>query len=355
MFDKVLVANRGEIAIRVARALRELGLGSVAVYSEADRGALHVDYADESYFIGPAAPAESYLKIETLLETAKRSGAGAVHPGYGFLAENAAFARAVEEAGLVWIGPPPAAIELMGSKTAARTAMQEAGVPIIPGTTDPVGSVHELLVLGEQIGYPLLIKAAAGGGGKGMEVVERPEEAQRAFETAQRQGQSYFANPDVYVEKLILDPRHVEVQVLADTHGNVIHLGERDCTIQRRHQKLVEETPSPAVDDELRARIGAIGVEAARAAGYRSAGTIEGLLTSDGSYYFMEMNTRIQVEHTITEEVTGVDLVREQVLIAAGEPLSLRQDQVELRGHAIECRINAEDPSKGFLPAPGRL
>src|SRR3954463_2706414 len=352
MFEKVLVANRGEIAIRVARALRELGLASVAVYSEADRGALHVDYADESYFIGPAPPAESYLKIETLIETALRSGAGAVHPGYGFLAENAAFARAVEEAGLVWIGPPPAAIELMGSKTAARTAMQEAGGPIIPGPADPVRSVDELLGLGEEIGYPLLIKAAAGGGGKGMEEVHSPEQAERAFETAQRQGQSYFANPDVYVEKLIVDPRHVEVQVLADAHGNVIHLGERDCTIQRRHQKLIEETPSPAVDDALRARIGEIGVNAARACGYRSAGTIEGLLTRDGEYFFMEMNTRIQVEHTVTEEVTGVDLVREQIRIALGEPISVTQEQVVLRGHAIECRINAEDVTKGFLPAP---
>jgi acetyl-CoA/propionyl-CoA/long-chain acyl-CoA carboxylase, biotin carboxylase, biotin carboxyl carrier protein len=351
-FDKVLVANRGEIAIRVARALRELGLGSVAVYSEADRNALHVAYADESYFIGPAAPAESYLKIETLIETALRAGAGAVHPGYGFLAENAVFARAVEEAGLRWIGPPPAAIELMGSKTAARTAMQEAGVPIIPGTTDPVRSVDELHALGNEIGYPLLIKAAAGGGGKGMEEVHSPADAQRAFETAQRQGQSYFANPDVYVEKLIVDPRHVEVQVLADNHGNVIHLGERDCTIQRRHQKLIEETPSPAVDDALRARIGEIGVNAARACGYRSAGTVEGLLTRDGEYFFMEMNTRIQVEHTVTEEVTGVDLVREQIHIALGEPLSVTQEQVQLRGHAIECRINAEDVTKGFLPAP---
>ncbi len=352
MFDKVLVANRGEIAIRVFRALRELGLGSVAVYSEADAGALHTAYADEAFLIGPTAPAESYLAVDRLLDAAARSGAGAVHPGYGFLAENAGFARAVEEAGLVWIGPPPAAIELMGNKTAARTAMQAAGVPIIPGTTDPVRSVDELHALGEEIGYPLLIKAAAGGGGKGMEVVERPADARRAFETAQRQGQSYFANPDVYVEKLILDPRHVEVQVLADAHGNVIHLGERDCTIQRRHQKLVEETPSPAVDETLRARIGQIGVDAARACGYRSAGTIEGLLTADGDYFFMEMNTRIQVEHTVTEEVTGVDLVREQVRIALGEPLSITQDAVLLRGHAIECRINAEDVAAGFLPAP---
>jgi acetyl-CoA/propionyl-CoA carboxylase biotin carboxyl carrier protein len=353
VFDKVLVANRGEIAVRIMRTLRELGVGAVAVYSEADRGALHVAFADEAFLIGPPPAAESYLRGEVLIETAQRVGAQAIHPGYGFLAENAAFAWAVEEAGLVWIGPPPAAIELMGSKTEARTAMQAAGVPIIPGTTDPVESVEELLGLGESIGYPLLLKAAAGGGGKGMEVVEGPDGAERAFETARRQGESYFANPAVYVEKLILDPRHVEVQVLADAHGNAIHLGERDCTIQRRHQKLVEETPSPAVDEALRERIGRIGVEAARACGYRSAGTVEGLLTADGDYFFMEMNTRIQVEHTVTELVTGLDLVREQVLIALGEPLSLAQEDVVLNGHAIECRINAEDASRGFLPSPG--
>ena len=278
-----------------------------------------------------------------------------MHPGYGFLAENAGFARAVEEAGLVWIGPPPEAIELMGHKTAARTRMREAGVPIIPGTTDPVASAAEIVALGEEIGYPLIVKAAAGGGGKGMKIVGSPEEAERAFESASREGQSYFADAAVYVERYLEDPRHVEVQVLADAHGNVIHLGERDCTIQRRHQKLIEETPSPAVDEELRERIGKIAVDAARAAGYRSAGTIEGLLAPDGSYYFMEMNTRIQVEHTVTEEVTGLDLVREQILIAAGEPLSVRQEDVVLRGHAIECRINAEDVSRGFLPAPGRI
>jgi acetyl-CoA/propionyl-CoA carboxylase biotin carboxyl carrier protein len=352
MFEKVLVANRGEIAIRVFRTLRELGIGAVGVYSEGDRGALHVAYADEAFLLGPTPAAESYLNVERILDAAQRAGAQAIHPGYGFLAENAGFARAVEEAGLVWIGPPPAAIELMGSKTAARTAMRNAGVPIIPGTTDPVGSVEELLALGEEIGYPLLIKAAAGGGGKGMEEVHSPDQAERAFETAQRQGQSYFANPDVYVEKLIVDPRHVEVQVLADAHGNVIHLGERDCTIQRRHQKLIEETPSPAVSPELRERIGSIGVEAARACGYRSAGTIEGLLTRDGEYFFMEMNTRIQVEHTVTELVTGLDLVCEQIRVALGEPLTLRQEDVRLFGHAIECRINAEDASQGFLPAP---
>ncbi|HEY5694628.1 MAG TPA: acetyl-CoA carboxylase biotin carboxylase subunit [Gaiellaceae bacterium] len=355
MFDKVLVANRGEIAIRIFRTLRELGVGAVGVYSEGDRAALHVAYADEAFLLGPTPASESYLAIERILEAAQRAGAQAVHPGYGFLAENAAFAHAVEDAGLVWIGPPPAAIELMGNKTAARTAMREAGVPIIPGTTDPVGSVDDLLALGEEIGYPLLIKAAAGGGGKGMEIVEAPADAEQAFERARRQGQSYFANPDVYVEKLIVDPRHVEVQVLADAHGNVVHLGERDCTIQRRHQKLVEETPSPAVDAALRERIGAIGVEAARACGYRSAGTVEGLLTRDGDYFFMEMNTRIQVEHTVTEMVTGLDLVREQILVALGEPLSVRQEDVELRGHAIECRINAEDAARGFLPAPAAV
>jgi acetyl-CoA/propionyl-CoA carboxylase biotin carboxyl carrier protein len=352
MFDKVLVANRGEIAIRVFRTLRELGIGAVGVYSEGDRDALHVAYADEAFLLGPTPAAESYLAVDRILDSAQRAGAQAVHPGYGFLAENATFARSVEEAGLVWIGPPPAAIELMGNKPAARTAMRAAGVPIIPGTTEPVGSVEELLALGEEIGYPLLIKAAAGGGGKGMEEVDAPGNAEEAFERARRQGQSYFANPDVYVEKLIADPRHVEVQVLADAHGNVIHLGERDCTIQRRHQKLIEETPSPAVDEALRARIGEIGVDAARACGYRSAGTVEGLLTRDGEYFFMEMNTRIQVEHTVTEMVTGLDLVREQILVALGEPLSVRQEEVELRGHAIECRINAEDAARGFLPAP---
>jgi acetyl-CoA/propionyl-CoA carboxylase biotin carboxyl carrier protein len=352
-FDKVLVANRGEIAVRICRTLRELGMSSAAVYSEADRGSLHVAYADEAFLIGPARAAESYLRIDRLVETARRAGAGAVHPGYGFLAESAAFARAVEDAGLVWIGPPPAAIELMGEKTQARRAMAAAGVPIVPGTTEPLTSLNELLAAGESIGYPLLIKAAAGGGGKGMEIVEDPSGAERALEAARRQGRSYFGNDAVYVERLLIDPRHVEVQVLADAHGSVIHLGERDCTIQRRHQKLVEETPSPAVDCGLRARLGEIGVSAARAAGYRSAGTVEGLLTAEGDYFFMEMNTRIQVEHTVTEMVTGLDLVREQIRVALGEPLSLSQEEVELRGHSIECRINAEDPARGFLPSPG--
>ena len=354
-FSKVLVANRGEIAIRVFRTLRELGVGCVAVYSEADRGGAHVRAADEAYLVGPGPAAESYLRGDVLVAAALRAGAEAVHPGYGFLAENAAFARLVEEAGLTWIGAPPAAIELMGSKTAARRAMRAAGVPIIPGAVDPVGSAADVVALGDEVGYPLIIKAAAGGGGKGMEIVRSADDAERAFAAATRQGEKYFADPAVYVERYLDDPRHVEVQVLADAHGAVIHLGERDCTIQRRHQKLIEETPSPAVDAELRARIGAIAVEAARAAGYRSAGTVEGLLTRDGEYFFMEMNTRIQVEHTVTEAVTGVDLVREQVRVAAGLPLSVTQDEVVLRGHALECRINAEDVSRGFLPAPGRI
>ncbi len=354
-FSKVVVANRGEIAIRVFRTLRELGIGCVAVYSEADRGRAHVRVADEAYLVGPGPAAESYLRGDVIVETALRAGAEAIHPGYGFLAENADFARMVEDAGLKWIGPPPAAIELMGTKTAARRVMRDAGVPIIPGAVDPVRSADEVVELGAEIGYPLIIKAAAGGGGKGMEIVRDPGDAVRAFESATRQGEKYFADPAVYVERYVEDPRHVEVQVLADAHGNVIHLGERDCTIQRRHQKLVEETPSPAVDDALRDRVGRIAVDAARAAGYRSAGTIEGLLTREGEYFFMEMNTRIQVEHTVTEAVTGLDLVREQVLVAAGEPLSLTQEDVVLRGHAIECRINAEDVSKGFLPAPGRI
>jgi len=354
-FSKVLVANRGEIAIRIFRTLRELEIVPVAVYSEADRASLHVDLADEAYLLGPGAPAESYLAQDRVIEAARKSGAEAIHPGYGFLAENAEFARAVEAAGLVWIGPPPEAIEVMGSKVAARERMQAAGVPIIPGTTEPVTSAEEVPGLGDELGWPIAIKASAGGGGKGLKVVPSPDEVERAFESARREGEAYFGSSAVYVERYLEDPRHVEVQVLADGHGNVIHLGERDCTIQRRHQKLVEETPSPAVSPQLRERIGGIAVDAARAVGYRSAGTIEGLLSREGEYFFLEMNTRIQVEHTVTELVTGLDLVREQVLVAAGEPLSLRQEDVRLTGHSIECRINAEDPSSGFLPTPGRI
>jgi acetyl-CoA/propionyl-CoA carboxylase biotin carboxyl carrier protein len=355
LFESVLVANRGEIAVRVFRTLRELGIRCVAVYSEPDAGSRHVRAADEAYAIGPGPAAQSYLVGERIVETALRGGAQAIHPGYGFLAENAGFARLVEDAGLTWIGPPPAAIEAMGSKIAARERMQAAGVPIVPGTTEPLASAADLVRLGDELGWPLAIKASAGGGGKGLKIVRSPDEAGRALESAKREGEAYFSDATVYIERYLEDPRHVEVQVLADAHGNVIHLGERDCTIQRRHQKLVEETPSPAVDEALRARIGQIAVDAARAVDYRGAGTIEGLLSRDGEYFFLEMNTRIQVEHTVTEAVTGLDLVREQVLIAAGEPLSVRQEDVVLRGHAIECRVNAEDPATGFLPSPGRI
>ena len=366
MFSKVLVANRGEIAVRVIRALEELGIAAVAVYSELDRDALHVQRADEAYLLGPGPAAESYLKVDKLLEVAEQAGAEAVHPGYGFLAENAAFAQACERAGITFIGPPASAIEAMGSKTRARELMAEAGVPIVPGTTEPVSTVEDArAVIAETIGYPVAVKAAGGGGGKGFRVALEESELEAAFEGAAREGEKFFSDPTVYLERYLPDPRHVEVQVLADSHGNVVHLGERDCSVQRRHQKLIEEAPAPAVDDELRERIGQIAVEAARAVDYRSAGTIEGLLVTprdDGSgatggaeYYFLEMNTRVQVEHCVTEMATGIDIVREQVRIAAGEPLWFSQAEMELRGHAIECRINAEDASKNFAPAPGRI
>jgi acetyl-CoA/propionyl-CoA/long-chain acyl-CoA carboxylase, biotin carboxylase, biotin carboxyl carrier protein len=355
MFSKVLVANRGEIAIRVMRSLEELGIGTVAVYSEPDRDAPHARRADASYLLGPGPAPESYLAVEKILGIAKKSDAEAIHPGYGFLAENAAFARACEEAGIVFIGPPPEAIEAMGSKTRARELMKEAGVPIVPGTTEPVESVEEAAAAIEDgIGYPVAIKAAGGGGGKGFRVAQSEDELEKAFEGAAREGEKFFSDPTVYVERYLADPRHVEVQVLADSKGNVVHLFERDCSVQRRHQKLIEESPAPAVDPELRERIGKIGTEAARAVEYRSAGTIEGLL-QDGEYYFLEMNTRVQVEHCVTEMVTGIDIVREQVKIAAGEPLSFDQEDVVIRGHSIECRINAEDASKNFAPAPGRI
>jgi acetyl-CoA/propionyl-CoA carboxylase biotin carboxyl carrier protein len=354
MFSKVLVANRGEIAVRVIRALDELGIASVAVYSEADRDAQHVKRASEAYLLGPGPAAESYLKVDKLLEAIESSGAEAVHPGYGFLAENAAFAKALANAGVTFIGPPAAAIEAMGSKTRARELMQKAGVPIVPGTTEPVESLEDAQARAEEIGFPIAVKAAGGGGGKGFRVALEPDKLKDAFEGAAREGEKFFSDPTVYLERYLPDPRHVEVQVLADSHGNVIHLGERDCSIQRRHQKLIEEAPAPLVSDELRARIGEIATEAARAVGYRSAGTIEGLLQGE-DYFFLEMNTRVQVEHCVTEEVTGIDIVREQIRIAAGEPLSVTQEDVVLRGHAIECRINAEDAAKNFAPAPGTV
>jgi acetyl-CoA/propionyl-CoA carboxylase biotin carboxyl carrier protein len=355
MFKKVLVANRGEIAIRVLRALDEMGIASVAVYSELDRDALHVTRADEAYLIGGPTAAESYLRIEKILEVCKESGAEAVHPGYGFLAENADFARACDQAGIVFIGPPASAIDAMGSKTRARELMQAAGVPIVPGTTEVVEDVDAARkVIDKEIGYPVAIKASGGGGGKGFRVALDESELEKAFEGASREGEKFFSDPRVYIERYLPDPRHVEVQILADRHGNVIHLGERDCSVQRRHQKVIEESPAPAVDDKLRARIGKIGVDAAKAVDYVGAGTIEGLL-QDGEYYFLEMNTRVQVELCVTEMVTGIDIVREGILAAAGEQLSYTQEQVELRGHAIECRINAEDASKNFAPAPGAI
>jgi acetyl-CoA/propionyl-CoA carboxylase biotin carboxyl carrier protein len=355
MFEKILVANRGEIAIRVMRTLEELGIGSVAVYSEPDRDSPHVRRADEAYLLGPGPANESYLVVEKILEVAAQSGARAIHPGYGFLAENAAFARACEDAGVAFIGPPASAIEAMGSKTRAREIMNEAGVPIVPGTTDPVASVDDARrIIDESIGYPAAIKAAGGGGGKGFRVADSEDRLEQAFEGAAREGEKFFSDSTVYIERYLPDPRHVEVQVLADAHGNVIHLFERDCSVQRRHQKLIEESPAPTVDPELRDRIGRIGTDAARAVDYRSAGTVEGLL-QDGEYFFLEMNTRVQVEHCVTEMVTGIDIVREQIKIAAGEPLAFGQEDVVVRGHAIECRINAEDASRKFAPAPGRI
>ena len=354
MFAKVLVANRGEIAVRVMRALDELGIASVAVYSEADRDALHVARADEAYLIGPGPAAQSYLAVDRLMDAIERSGADAVHPGYGFLAENAAFARRLQQAGVTFIGPPASAIESMGSKTRARELMQAAGVPIVPGTTAPVETIDDARAIAGEIGYPIAVKAAGGGGGKGFRVALEAGKLEEAFEGAAREGEKFFSDATVYLERYLPDPRHVEVQVLADSHGSVIHLGERDCSIQRRHQKLIEESPAPLVDAALRERIGTIAVDAARAVDYRGAGTIEGLLQGE-EYFFLEMNTRVQVEHCVTEATTGIDIVREQIRIAAGEPLSVAQDEVVLRGHAIECRINAEDASKNFAPAPGRV
>ena len=352
MFRKVLIANRGEIALRVIRACRELGIRTVAVYSEADRESLHVRFADEDVCIGPASARESYLNIPRIISAAEITGADAIHPGYGFLAENAEFSEICERSDITFIGPNPTQIRLMGDKATARRTMQEVGVPIVPGTdvlTDPA----EALAQAEGIGFPVLIKASAGGGGKGMRVANTAEEFGRQFSMARNEAAAAFGDESVYIEKYLARPRHIEFQVLGDQHGRVIHLGERDCSVQRRHQKLIEEAPSPALTPELRARMGEAAVRGAKAIDYVGAGTIEFLLDSDGSFYFMEMNTRIQVEHPVTEVTTGYDLVKEQIRAAAGLPLSVVEGEVELRGHAIECRINAEDPTRNFAPSPG--
>jgi acetyl-CoA carboxylase, biotin carboxylase subunit len=354
MLEKVLVANRGEIAVRIIRACRELGIATVAVYSEADRRAPHVLAADEAVLLGPAPAAESYLRIDRILDAARSRGCDAVHPGYGFLAERAPFAWAVEEAGLRFVGPSAAAIEAMGDKTRARQAMMDAGVPVVPGTAHALADADEAARVADEVGYPVMLKAAAGGGGKGMRVVRKPGELVAAFEGASREALGAFGDGSVYIERFLDGPRHIEIQVLADAHGHTIHLGERECSIQRRHQKMIEEAPSVAVDPELRARMGAAAVAAARAVGYRNAGTVE-FLFQDGEFYFLEMNTRIQVEHPVTELVTGVDLVQWQLRIAGGEALTVQQDDVTWNGHAIECRITSEDPSNGFLPSSGRI
>jgi acetyl-CoA carboxylase, biotin carboxylase subunit len=355
MFKKILIANRGEIALRVIRACRELGVASVAVYSEADSRAPHVREADEAVFIGPAPSSESYLKGDRIIEAALRVGAEAIHPGYGFLSEREWFSRAVRDAGLVFIGPSPEAIAAMGSKTAARQLAVKANVPVVPGTTEALADADEARAIAEQFGYPVLLKAASGGGGKGMRVVRSPGEIAGALETARREAKNAFGDDAVYVEKYIVGPRHVEIQVLGDCHGTMLSLNERECSVQRRHQKMLEEAPSVAVTPEIRRAMGETAVRAARAAGYVNAGTCEFLLDRDGKFYFLEMNTRLQVEHPVTELVTGIDIVQWQIRIAAGEKLPFRQEEIVPRGWAIECRITSEDPANGFLPSTGRI
>jgi acetyl-CoA/propionyl-CoA carboxylase, biotin carboxylase, biotin carboxyl carrier protein len=352
VLEKVLIANRGEIAVRVVRALREMDVAGVAVYSDVDREALHTRLADEAYYVGPPPAAESYLRTEGLIEVAQRSGAQAVHPGYGFVAESAPFARAVAEAGLIWIGPHPEAIQAMGSKVESRRIMKRAGVPIIPGTEEPITSAASVLEFAAEHGYPVAVKASAGGGGRGFAVARDKTEVETAFERASREGEAYFGDGAVYLERYLSAPRHVEIQILRDKHGNAIHLGERDCSIQRRHQKLVEECPSPAIDPDMREAMGRAAKGVAEAVGYDNVGTVEFLLEGD-QFFFLEMNTRVQVEHPVTEEVTGVDIVQTGVRIAAGELLPLTQEEVSWRGHAIEVRLNAEDPGRGFAPSPG--
>ncbi|HEX8772395.1 MAG TPA: acetyl-CoA carboxylase biotin carboxylase subunit [Pyrinomonadaceae bacterium] len=356
MFSKILIANRGEIAVRIIRACRDLRVSPVAVFSDADSDALHVRMADEAYRVGPAPSVESYLSGERIIDAALRSGAEAVHPGYGFLAENAEFARAVVHAGLTFIGPTAEAMELMGSKTSARRVAISAGVPVVPGTTEPLGSLEEARATAAELGYPVMFKASAGGGGKGMRLVLSETDLRSAFETAQSEAAAAFGDSEIYLEKAIERPRHIEIQVFADTHGNVVHLGERECSIQRRHQKVIEECPSPIGDADLRRRMGEAATLVTRAVDYVGAGTVE-CLVSDATrdFYFLEMNTRLQVEHPVTEMVTGIDLVREQLTVACGERLSFTQEDVQWHGHAIECRVYAEDPEQNFMPAPGRI
>jgi len=356
MFNKVLIANRGEIAVRIIRACRELGLETVAVFSEVDRNALHVRYADEAYLLGPAPSRESYLRADKILDIAKKSGANAIHPGYGFLAEREDFAAKCADLGITFIGPKPSSIAAMGDKGKARATVIKAGVPVVPGTED-VGNMtnDDLLNIAPSVGFPLLIKATAGGGGKGMREVRSLEEMPTLLASARREAESAFGDGNVYLEKLVEGARHIEFQIMADSHGNVIHLGERECSIQRRHQKLLEESPSPFLDDELREKMGSVAVKSAQAVDYVNAGTIEFLVDKDHNFYFLEMNTRLQVEHPITEMVTGVDIVAEQIRIARGRQLSYTQEQIQMKGHAIECRINAEDPFNGFMPSTGRI
>jgi len=355
VFRRLLIANRGEIAVRVIRACREMGISPIAVYSDVDTLALHVRMADAAYPVGPAPAAESYLLIERILEAARQSGAEAVHPGYGFLAENADFAQACIDAGLVFIGPPPKAMRDLGLKTEARKLMHAAGVPVVPGTLEPLNNIDEVRRAADEVGFPVALKAVAGGGGKGLRMAAEPAQLEASFRQAMSEAGAAFGNASVYLERAIQRPRHVEVQILADQHGECVWLGERDCSIQRRHQKVLEESPSPAVGPELRARMGEVAVRAAQAAGYTNAGTVEFLLAPDGSFYFLEVNARLQVEHPVTEEVTGIDLVREQIRIACGEPLGYDQSAIRRRGYALECRIYAEDPAAGFVPSVGRL
>jgi acetyl-CoA/propionyl-CoA carboxylase biotin carboxyl carrier protein len=354
VLQKVLVANRAEIAIRVMRTCRELGIATVAVYSELDRDAAHVRYADEAYALGGQTAAESYLNTEAILEAIRRSGADGVHPGYGFFSENADFARAVAGAGVAWIGPPPEAIEVMGDKISSRLAAERAQVESVPGTTTPIEDVSEILTFGEQHGYPIAIKAAYGGGGRGMKVVHKAEDAQSAIDSAQREARAYFGRSECYMERYLTRPRHIELQIFCDAHGNAVYLSDRDCSTQRRHQKLIEEAPAPGLSDATRKAMGEAAVKVALACGYVNAGTVE-MLYQDGEFFFLEMNTRLQVEHCVTEEITGLDLVAEQLRVASGEPLSISQGDVAHHGHSIECRINAEDPSKKFLPSPGTI